>query len=247
MTSIAGVSQPADGSFRSKIAVVNNPSDGDALVYTNSGLQWQEVSGAGGGDITAVNAGAGLEGGGETGELTLDIADAGVTSAKLADGSVTITKLSSSGGANGQVLGTDGAQLVWQDSGGFTLPYEDTASVDTLALIHVTNTSNNNGYGVVGVANQGAGGPGGPGRVNRWIWWLFLHRQRLGHLCRQQLVLGRVFPGRCRRHREPHQKRWILQDRPSSRSGTQVPLPFLRRRNPGVGCRKISTTNEENS
>ncbi len=133
-----------------KIAVVNNPSDGDALVYTNSGLQWQEVSGAGGGDITAVNAGAGLEGGGETGEVTLGIADAGVTSAKLADGSVTITKLSSSGGASGQVLGTDGTQLVWQNSGGFTLPYEDTASVDTLALIHVTNTSSN-GSGVFGV------------------------------------------------------------------------------------------------
>jgi hypothetical protein len=96
---------------------VNDPSTFE-MQYSDSLLG----GGSGSGDITRVTAGAGLTGGGATGDVQLDVgAGQGIQvtadAVALADGGVTKAKLAASGGANGQVLGTDGGSLEWVDAG----------------------------------------------------------------------------------------------------------------------------------
>ena len=59
----------------------------------------------------------------------------------VAVGAITKTKLSASGaGSSGQVLGSDGTNLVWQSGGGLTLPYSDGAA-STAVVFDVTNSA----------------------------------------------------------------------------------------------------------
>lgn len=97
-----------------------------------------ENASGGGGDITAVTAGAGLAGGGTSGDVTLAVANAGITgpmlagnavttdkiadgtigTADLASGAVTAAKVSTSGGASGQVLTVTAGGAAWQTAAG---------------------------------------------------------------------------------------------------------------------------------
>lgn len=91
---------PADSIYPAGLNTSNNPSSGQLLSYNSNGnFTWINSSL---GDISKVTAGSGLSGGGSSGDVTLSVSSAGITSSMLANDSVTSAKID-----NGTITGND--------------------------------------------------------------------------------------------------------------------------------------------
>ncbi len=140
------------------------------------------------GDITAVDAGDGLTGGGDSGDVVVHVGagdgiDVNADAVGIADGGVTQRKLAAGSAASGQVLGSDGNALDWVDVGGLTLPFQPTVNTGDEVSFYIRNegsrsagffeitdssnetaavagTTHGSGWGVGGTAVPSGGGIG---------------------------------------------------------------------------------------
>ncbi len=68
-----------------------------------------------GGDISSITANEGLEGGGDSGDITVGIADGGVTTGKIANATILLEDLAQNGASSGDIMQWNGTAWVLVD------------------------------------------------------------------------------------------------------------------------------------
>jgi hypothetical protein len=147
---IAGTGTASVGTAGSTITVNGT---GLSAVSTGTGLSG---NGTGGSPLAIANGGVGATQLADGAVTESKLGSASVTDSRLAAGAVSKAKLAATGGTSGQVLGTDGAALVWQTpTGGLSLPYDATITANTSAGFFLRNAGS--GPGIEGSSAGGVG------------------------------------------------------------------------------------------